>query len=184
VCVKTTKIVITPRPKVYERRTVIRRPVIEREVVYTPRESAWSLLADWRFQRALEAFGDRASRDRRSGEHKVGYALAAYGLGETKLAATAFRRALELDPQVMTAFVPSRRLERLVLELEGRLDRAVRHDPYDTDAVFTLSSVRTLLGHVRSGSDLDHEDLAMLRDTDRELLERALGAEEDDPYRE
>jgi len=127
VCVKTTKIVIAPQPRVVERRTVIHRPVVEREVVYAPRASAWSLLTDWRFERALDAFGDRASRDRHSGEHRVGYALAAYGLGETDLAATAFRRAIEIDPFVMTAFAPSHRLERLVRELEDRLSERILH---------------------------------------------------------
>jgi tetratricopeptide (TPR) repeat protein len=181
-CVRTrTKIVIAPR---LERsrtttRTVIVRPTYDELYAGSP----WDLLADWRFERALDRFGDLASNHQRRGEHKVGFALAALGLGERELAATAFRRALEIDPSAMTRFRAKGGLDRVVRDLAREIERLARRDAYDTNAVFLLASVRMLQTRIIDARDLEDDDYAMLRDSDRALLKGALpGAA--DPYRE
>ena len=148
------------------RRTVVRR---ERPV-YRGSHGPWEKLGRGYARNALRGFGEHASAYPHAAEPKIGYGLAAAALRDDTLAATAMRRALRADPGAVFAFDAPLRVNDTLRELERRYDRVVRHNMYDTDAVFLLAVTRVLDGETLGASDLEGGDLQMLTESDRELL--------------
>ncbi len=166
-----------PRQHVVTRTVVIdgpivqrRRPVVARRPVYVEYTGdAWDDLERGHHRAALDSFGILASSYRDDPLPKIGYGLAAAGLYDDTVAATAFRRALRAEDGALERFRPTPRLTNVLRDLERRYERAARLNPYDSDSVFLLAAVRTMQGEAITQHALDHE-LQMLSGEDRELL--------------
>ncbi len=164
---RTHRVVEHRRPVYVERRT--ERYVDDRPTYVEYEGDAWSDLARGRHRAALDSFGIIASSRPYDAQPKIGYALAAAGLGDHTVAATAFRRALKADAHIFKAFRGTPAIVSQLRDLEYRYERTTRENMYDTDAVFLLASVRTLLGATITQHDLD-TTYQMLAAKDRELL--------------
>ena len=170
---RVTRTVVIEGP-VVERR----RPVVAHRPVYVEyRGDAWDDLERGHHRAALDSFGILASAHRYDPLPKIGYGLAAAGLYDDTVAATAFRRALRAEVGALERFRPTPRLTNVLRDLERRYERAARLNPYDSDSVFLLAATRTMQGETITRHDLDNE-LQMLSREDRELLGLTLVVEE------
>lgn len=111
----------------------------------TMRDGGWALLADGRYAPALQTFASDAMSQPTKATPKVGYALAAAGLGDLSRGVWAMRRALRIDPDAVhsvTIDEPLRpRLQHLVNQYQQLLDRTGDN----RETVFMLASLHYLL---------------------------------------
>ncbi len=101
----------------------------------------WDLLAEGNDSAALREFASQAESNPRKGGPKVGYALAAAGLGDLSRGVWAMRRALHYDPQGAHYVPIGDRLRPRVQQVIERY-RALGADR--TDAAFMLSALHYL----------------------------------------
>lgn len=165
-----SRTVVIEQPVVVERRRVVTHTRTSSVPTYVEyRRDAWDDLERGYHRAALDTFGILASSHRNDALPKIGYGLAAAGLHDDGVAATALRRALRVDGDAVRRFDASSRLDGVLRDLERRYENRVRLNPYDSDAVFLLAAVRTLRGDAITERMLENE-LQMLASDDRELL--------------